>query len=56
MLTQVVVGQFRQNERVGYINVEKTYIDLYYKDGNIIDEDIYENGVCVEMCEGYESD
>ena len=28
---------------------------IYYdQDGNITDEDIYENGVCVEMCEGDE--
>ena len=26
----------------------------YDEDGNITDEDIYENGVCVEMCEGDE--
>jgi antitoxin component YwqK of YwqJK toxin-antitoxin module len=38
---------------------EANYLDgklvgkwVYYdEDGNITDEDIYENGVCVEMCE-----
>ena len=28
----------------------------YDEEGNINDEDIYENGVCVEMCEGDEDE
>ena len=38
---------------------EANYIDgklvgtwvSYDEDGNIVDEDIYENGICVDMCE-----
>jgi len=43
----------------GEVALEKNYVDgnkdgkwVYYdEEGNIIDEDIYGNGVCVEMCE-----
>ena len=46
----------------GKVEQEGNFIDeklngkwIYYdEDGNITDEDIYKDGVCVEMCEGDE--
>ena len=58
-----VDGKLEGNEfeyyDTGKVMWEANYLDgklvgkwIYYdEDGNITDEDIYENGVCVEMCE-----
>ena len=48
----------------GTIGLEEHYSDgkldgkrtEYYVDGDVFGEDIYENGVCVEMCEGDENE
>ena len=53
-------GQFVEYYESGKIKWEGNYKEGdgkyvgYDEDGNITDEDIYENGVCVEMCEGDE--
>ena len=56
------MGRFVGYYESGKVGQEVNVIDdkregkwvTYDEEGNITDEDIYENGKCIEMCEGNE--